>query len=236
MTVKAVVFDLFKTLGEFSRLVTDEEAAAFLQSKGYAVYPQAWGHAWGFTVFVDYPRHGYESHEALIGRALQLLDVDADDGSIHELAELFRGSPFALYSESLEAVKRVKGLGLKTAIATSPPKAFFIRGLGSVESLIDFICTGYEAGYEKSNPNMYRVILDRLGVEPSEAVAIGDNPVLDIANSKKYGMRAIHVVRDGAPSDQTNGVAKDVLEAVQLVERWVQSDAQAHTRPQESPY
>ena len=82
MTVKAVVFDLFKTLGEFNRIVTDEEASAFLRSKGYAVYPQAWRHAFNFTVFVEYPRHGYGSHEAIIGRALQLLEVDVYDGSI----------------------------------------------------------------------------------------------------------------------------------------------------------
>jgi FMN phosphatase YigB (HAD superfamily) len=88
---------------------------------------------------------------------------------------------------------------------------------------LDFICTGYEAGYEKSNPNMYRVILDRLSVEPSEAVVIGDNPVLDVANSKRLGMKAIQVVREGAPSDQADGAAVNVLEAVRLVERWAQS-------------
>ena len=225
MTVKAVVFDLFKTLGEFSRLVTDEEASAFLRSRGYPVYPQAWGHAFRFTVFVDYPRHGYGSHEAILGRAFQLLEVDVDDGTTRCLADLFRRSPFALYGESLEAVRRVRGLGLKTAIATSPPSAFFIKGLGQVEGLIDFICTGYEAGYEKSNPNMYRVILDMLGVDPSEAVVIGDDPVLDIANSKRLGMKAIQIVREGTPSDLADGAAANVLEAVKLIERWARSGA-----------
>jgi len=220
VTIRAVIFDLFRTLGEFSRIVADEEASTFLRSKGYAVYPQAWRHAFNFTVFVEYPRHRYGSHEALIGRALQLLEVDVDDGTIGELAELFRANPFALYGDSLEAVERVKRLGLKTAIATTTPKAFFVRGLGKVGGLIDFVCTGYEAGCEKSNPRIFRVIADRLGVEPSEAVVIGDNPVLDIANAKKHGMRAIQVVRDSAPSDQADGVARNVLEAVKLIERW----------------
>lgn len=225
--VKAVVFDVFKTLGEFSRVVNDEEVSAFLRGRGYQVYPQAWGHAFGFTVFVDYPRHGYSSHEALIGRALQHLEVYVDEGTIHELAELFRASSFTLYDGSLEAVSRVKVLGLKTAVATSTPKAFFAWGLESAEGLIDFICTGFEAGYEKSNPRMYRVILDRLGVEPYEAVVIGDNPVLDVANSKMHGMRAIQIVRGGDPSVQADGVASNVLEAVGLVERWVGSGALA---------
>ena len=221
MTVKAVVFDLFKTLGEFSRVVTDEEVCTFLQRKGYPVYPQAWKHAFSYTVFIDYPRHGYESHEGLIRRVFQHLEVDVDDGVTHEVAMLFRGSLFTLYSESLEAVERVKALGLKTAIATSTPKAFFINGLAKIESLIDFICTGYEAGYEKSNPQIYRVILDRLDVEPSEAVVIGDNPVLDVANSKMYGMKSIQIVREGAPSVQADGAAVNILEAVKLLENWV---------------
>lgn len=227
MTVKAVVFDVFKTLGEFSRVVADEEVSAFLRSRGYPVYPQAWGHAFSFTVFIDYPKYGYESHEALLRRVFQHLEVDVDGGSTRELAELFRGSPFAMYSESLEAVKRVKSLGLKTAIATSTPKPFFIKGLGHIEGLIDFICTGYEAGYEKSNPQIYKVITDRLSVEPSETVVIGDNPILDVANSKMHGMKAIQIVREGAPSDQADGAARNVLEAVKLIEHWVQSGAPA---------
>jgi len=182
VAIRAVIFDLFRTLGELSRVVTDEEVSSFLQSRGYPVYPQAWRHAFNFTVFVEYPRHGYRSHEALIGRALQLLEVDVDDGTISELAELFRAHPFALYGESLEALERAKLLGLKTAIATTTPRALFMEGLGEVAGLIDFICTGYEAGCEKSNPRMLRVIAERLGVEPSEAVVIGDDPVLDVAN------------------------------------------------------
>jgi putative hydrolase of the HAD superfamily len=227
MTVKAVVFDVFKTLGEFSRAITDEEVSTILQSKGYSVYPQAWRYAFSFTVFIDYPKYGYESYEALLRRVFQHLEVDVDNGPIHEVAELFRNSPFTLYNESHEAVKRVKHLGLKTAIATSTPKPFFIKGLGHIESLIDFVCTGYEAGYEKSNPQIYKIITDRLDMEPSETVVIGDNPVLDIANSKKHGMKAIQIVREGAPSEQADGAARNVLEAVKLIEHWVQSGAPA---------
>jgi hypothetical protein len=41
MGIKAVIFDLFKTLGEFERLITDDEATSMLREKGYEVYPQA---------------------------------------------------------------------------------------------------------------------------------------------------------------------------------------------------
>lgn len=221
MATRAVVFDLFKTLGEFEWIITDEDATSLLRGRGYEVYPQAWGHAFSFVVFVDYPRHGFGSHEALFKQVFRRLEVDVDAGTVNDLAEMFRSSPFRLYPESHGAVKRVRGMGLKTAIATSTPKPFFKAGVEPIVEYIDFVCTGYEAGYEKSNPRMYTVVAERLQVEPGETVVIGDDPVLDIRNSKQLGMRAIHIPRDAEPSGLADGVAEDVHEAVKIVEEWV---------------
>ena len=220
MPIKAVVFDLFKTLGEFERTITDEEATSLLRDRGYEVYPQAWGRAFSFVVFVDYPRQGFGSHEALFRQVFNRLEVEADDDTVNDLADMFRGSPFRLYPESHEAVRRVHSMGLKTAIATSTPKPFFSTGIESIMEYIDFVCTGYEAGYEKSNPHIYKVITDRLKVKPEETVVIGDDPVLDIHNAKQRGMRAIHIPRGGDSSELADDVAADVLRAVDIVEKW----------------
>ncbi len=221
MATRAIIFDLFKTLGEFERTITDDDATSLLRDRGYEVYPQAWRHAFSFVVFVDYPRQGFGSHEDLFKQVFKRLEVDVDDETVHDLADMFRSSPFRLYPESIEAVKRVHRMGLKTAIATSTPKPFFRTGVEPIAGCIDFICTGYEAGYEKSNPQIYKVITDRLQVKPEETVVIGDDPVLDIHNAKQHGMRAIHIPREARPSEFTDGVAEDVLEAVKIVEEWV---------------
>jgi len=221
MAIRAVVFDLFKTLGEFERTITDEDATSLLRDGGYEVYPQAWRHAFSFVVFVDYPKQGFDSHEALFKQVFRRLEVDVDDDAVHDLADMFRGSPFRLYPESLEAVRRVHSMWLNTAIATSTPKPFFRTGVKPIAEYIDFICTGYEAGYEKSNPRIYKVVSDRLQVKPEETVVIGDDPVLDIYNAKRQGMRAIHIPREAELSELADGVAGDVLEAVKIVEGWV---------------
>ena len=222
MATGAVIFDLFKTLGEFERTITDEDVSSLLRGRGYEVYPQAWRHAFSFVVFVDYPKHGFDSHEALFKQVFRRLEVDADDDTVNDLADMFRSSPFRLYPESHEAVRRARDIGLKTAIATSTPKPFFRTGVEPIAEYIDFICTGYEAGYEKSNPHIYKVILNKLQVEPEETVVIGDDPVLDISNAKQHGMRAIHIPREGAPSELADDVAKNVLEAIKIVEERVQ--------------
>ena len=221
MATRAVVFDLFKTLGEFEWTITDEDATSLLRGRGYEVYPQAWRHAFSFVVFVDYPRQGFASHETLFKQVFRRLKVNVDDDAINDLADLFRSSPFRLYPESCEAVRRARDMGLKMAIATSTPKPFFVTGVEPIAEYIDFICTGYEAGYEKSNPRIYNVVADRLHVKPEETVVIGDDPVLDIINAKRHRMRAIHIPRGAEPSELADGVAEDVLEAVKIVEEWI---------------
>lgn len=221
MGIKAVIFDLIKTLGEVERPITDDDATSLLREEGYEVYPQAWRHAFGFVVFVDYPREGYGTHEALIRQVFRRLGVDVDRATIGKLSDLFRGSPFVLYGGSGEAVRRVKDAGLKAAIATSTPKPLFIRGVGPIAGLLDFICTGYEAGCEKSNPRMYLRVLDELGVQPGEAVVIGDDPILDVSNPHRLGMRTIQIVRGGTPSEHADETAGDALEAVDKALAWI---------------
>jgi len=84
------------------------------------------------------------------------LDVDVDDETLRELAAMYRKKVrFQLYSESKEALSIAKTLGLKTAIDTTTPKFLFEKGIQEITPLIDFICTGDEAGCEKSDPKMY---------------------------------------------------------------------------------
>ena len=220
MRIRAIIFDLFKTLGEFRRLITDDEVASFLRAQGYEVYPQAWRHAFGFVAFIDYPKEGYATHEALFRQVFERLGLEVDEPTTVALSTLFRSSPFVLYRESVEAIRRAKDAGLKTAIATSTPRPFFMKGLEPVEGLLDYICTGYEAGYEKSNPQMYRRILDEFGVEPGEAVVIGDNPILDVLNPRELGLKTIQIKREGMPSGSADETAENVLEAVMMIQSW----------------
>ena len=221
MSIKAVIFDLFKTLGELERLITEDEVTLLLRDKGYEVYPQAWRHAFSFVVFVDYPKEGYGTYEALFQQVFKRLRVDIDEDTLSELSNLFRNNSFVLYKESGEAIKRAKDSGLKIAIATSTPKPFFIKGISSVEEHIDFICTGYEAGYEKSNPQIFQRIMDELDITPEETIVIGDDPVLDISNPHRMGLRTIQIMLGEMAMQLADETAENVLEAVKITLRWV---------------
>jgi putative hydrolase of the HAD superfamily len=52
-------------------------------------------------------------------------------------------------------------------------------------------------GLRKPDPRIYRLALDRLGVEPREAVFVGDGANDELAGAERVGMRAILIHRPG---------------------------------------
>ncbi|MCW3978383.1 MAG: HAD family hydrolase, partial [Candidatus Bathyarchaeota archaeon] len=215
--LKAVVFDLFNTLGRFPEVISDNEASSFLVGRGYEVYPQAFRHAFGFTVFIDYPRHGFEDFESTFRKMFERLQLDVDEATVRELSKIYGDVRFELFPEAVEAVRKAKALDMKTAIATTTPKFWFEEDIAAIADSIDFICTGYEAGSEKSNPRMYRRIMDALDVEPGETVVIGDDIDLDVRNPKGLGMRAIHIDEDqDSKTKIADAVVGNVSEAMKI--------------------
>jgi HAD superfamily hydrolase (TIGR01549 family) len=60
-----------------------------------------------------------------------------------------------------------------------------------IRSLFSVILISEEVGIKKPDARIFRMALEKLGVLPSEAIFVGDNPALDIAGSRTVGMRAI---------------------------------------------
>ena len=58
-------------------------------------------------------------------------------------------------------------------------------------------------------------------IKPEEAVVIGDDPVLDISNPHRLGMRTIQIIREGATSELADETAPNVLEAVKIALTWI---------------
>lgn len=58
----------------------------------------------------------------------------------------------------------------------------------------------------KPSPRPFRAVLDRLGVEPSRAVYVGDNPAKDFLGARRAGMRSVRIRHSG-------GLHHDVLPA-----------------------
>jgi len=104
--------------------------------------------------------------------------------------------------ETLEAVRRaghLTGLISNTGATPGPALRPVLAGHGLL-ALLDVATFSDEAGECKPAPGVFRRTLSALGVEPAEAVFVGDTPELDVAGPQQVGMWTVQIgelVRDG---------------------------------------
>ena len=95
----------------------------------------------------------------------------------------------------------------------------FKEAIQPIKNYIDFVMTGYEAKCDKSNPKMYRKILEILRVKPEEAVMIGDNILIDIILPKKLGIKTILLNRSKKKIEckQADAIVEDLKQAIEAI-------------------
>jgi putative hydrolase of the HAD superfamily len=223
--IRAVLFDLHGTLVYMRNDVTETEISEYLFDKGYEVSPQQLKAAWSFVSFIDYPKYGYKSWGSYLSRILWRLKVDVDKETLGAIAKLLQSRPYQLYPDAAQAVISAKKNGFKTAIVTTIAHFNFKDAIRPIRNYFDFVMTGYEAGCDKSNPRMYKKVLEILGVKPQEAVMIGDDMQLDVFLPKRLGISAIlldrerKITSDGRLVDAS---VYDLNEAMETIIRWHQ--------------
>jgi putative hydrolase of the HAD superfamily len=157
-------------------------------------------HAWG---------------EAMAGRANgRLLDIIAatvarfgmvfDDETQMQAARVYTAGvgdgafPLDGARETLRELKE-RGLRLGLLSNTMWPSQFHEEELirfGLIEFL-DVLVFSCEVGLWKPNAPAFRYVIGRLGVSPSEAVFVGDQPPIDVVGAQSAGLRAVWIATDG---------------------------------------
>lgn len=97
-------------------------------------------------------------------------------------------------------IDRVRSAGYKIVIATNPvypEEAIRLRltwaGLPGDFTYYDFVTTADNMHFTKPSPAYYGEILARCGLEPDEAVMVGDEPVYDIQAAGIVGLHTRHL-------------------------------------------
>jgi len=67
-----------------------------------------------------------------------------------------------------------------------------LAGLG-LDRDLDLVWLPRDAGVAKPDPRFFLAACERLGVAPAEAVAVGDDPELDLEPARRAGLRAIDI-------------------------------------------
>ena len=81
----------------------------------------------------------------------------------------------------------------------------------------DFVLDSRLVGVEKPDPRIFRIALDRVGVDPAEALYIGDLYSIDVVGPRAAGMRAILLDPAGLWNHVDCLKARDLSEAADMI-------------------
>ncbi len=98
-----------------------------------------------------------------------------------------------LFPDAAEAIKKLKSLGLHVGIITDSDNDYIeahLKALG-IYGAFDSITTSEDAGFYKPHPKPFQLALQRAGVNPWEAIYVGDNPTKDCVGAENVGMVSV---------------------------------------------
>jgi HAD superfamily hydrolase (TIGR01509 family) len=102
------------------------------------------------------------------------------------------------FSAVPDLLRRLRDAGLKVAIASSAKEDELVKYLdiARIANLVDVTASSEDAEESKPAPDIFEVVLKKLKIESSDAVAIGDTPY-DASAAGKAGIATIGVLCGG---------------------------------------
>lgn len=159
-------------------------AAAVLDSAGETAYDAA--------IFVAYTRHIIE-HMGGGGPNLEACAREIYD-------EWAACRHFELYDDVPAALRAVAASGLRIGLISNSHRCLeSFQSHFELGDLIDATISSPDHGFMKPHPSIFSEALQRLGVQPSEALMVGDSVRDDVEGALGAGMRAALVHRSGSP-------------------------------------
>lgn len=109
---------------------------------------------------------------------------------------VFEVDSWSLFPGVQEMLQQVRDLGLKMGLCSNSRSDWAVREIAEQLGLtkyFDSIVTSAAVGVRKPRPEPFQQILRLLGLQPNEAVMIGNSTEADIAGAKPLGIKTIHV-------------------------------------------
>ncbi len=135
-----------------------------------------------------------------------------------------------LFPDAVDTIKALKALGLHVGIITDSDNDYIeahLRALG-IYDLFDSITTSEDAGFYKPHERPFLLALERAGVEPEEAIYVGDNPAKDCVGAKNIGMMSVLLDPNAQKRDlwgNCDFVVSKLSEVVEIVKGLMESES-----------
>lgn len=213
--VRAVTFDVTHTLIHVPRL--GEIYSEVMGRHGLAIGPERarrlMGQVWQeLACSADPARDRFSSHpEGERGWWKRLLErmyehLGEAPPSPFAAAELFHrfssGEAYEVYPEAPGVLAVLRESGVRVGVVSNwdgrLPKVLEELGLAR---FLDSVTWSAKVGAEKPDARIFLHALRELGVEPGEALHVGDGRLEDVEGAVAVGMRALHLTRNTGGGD-----------------------------------
>jgi putative hydrolase of the HAD superfamily len=159
-------------------------AASVLDRAGETPYDAA--------IFIAYTRHIIEQ----MGGAGPALDTCARE--IYD--EWAACHHFELFDEVPAVLRALAGSGVRIGLISNSHRCLeSFQSHFELRGLIDATISSPDHGFMKPHPSIFGEAVQRLGVQPSEALMVGDSVRDDVEGALAAGMRAVLLHRSDSP-------------------------------------
>lgn len=204
--ITTVIFDMYETLVQNPSGTGKISFANIIEQQGLnTTADELWEHwlpaneEFGITrVEPDRPFQSYfGAWKGGFERSFSILklDGDAQAATQHFFRDLSKREP---YPETDEAVADVQKR-CRTALLSNADDGFLMPNLELLQVGFETILSSEQAQIYKPRPELFQMILGRLGVSPGETAYVGDRQLEDVFGATQMGMHPIWINRDDRP-------------------------------------
>jgi putative hydrolase of the HAD superfamily len=136
-------------------------------------------------------------------RLLGELGVPYEDGVARAIYGTFTDmANYRLFDDVLPTLELLEMAGVRLGVVSNFEEWLerLLEALGVTRYFEVRVISGVE-GVEKPDPKIFRLALDRMGVEPEEAAFVGDSVQFDVEPATAVGMRGVLLDRRGRHPD-----------------------------------
>lgn len=216
--IKAVFFDLYQTLVRYEP-PREELLAEALRDFGIEVKPEVLQKPLVMAdefIYQEIARtplsqRSREDKMALFARHQEMVLKEAGIETSKQLILGLLGKEqqfnlkLVLYDDVIPALTDLKARGLALGLISNVDRdiAPLLNQLG-VASLLSFVVTSQNTGFNKPHPEIFREALKRARVPPAEAIYVGDQYQIDVVGANGVGMKGILLDRGNYFTETTD--------------------------------
>jgi 2-haloalkanoic acid dehalogenase type II len=132
-------------------------------------------------------------------RSFSILNLDGDAQAATEqfFRDLSQRDPYPESNEALADVQKQ----CRTALLSNADDGFLLPNLELLEVGFETVLSSEQAQIYKPRPELFQLMLERLGVSPGETAYVGDRQLEDVLGATQAGMHPIWINRDNRPLD-----------------------------------